>query len=73
MIDLAVEGQERKNSGVRGLALLLGFGPSLAAFVLAIWAVSWLAGLLFAIGVIGWLLALLVVRELGIYEDFDHV
>jgi|GEM_PF-3687130 len=73
LIDLAVEGQERKNSVVRGLAVLLGVGPSLLAFVLALWSVSWLAGLLFAVGIIAWPLALLVVRELGIYEDFDEV
>jgi len=73
LIDLAVENQERKNSAMRGLALLFGFGPSLVAFVIAIWSVSWIAGLLFALGITAWPLALLAVHELGIYERFDQI
>jgi amino acid transporter len=57
--------QERKNSMFRGLAVGLGFIPSLVAIILFIASFSIIASILFTILIIFWIIILDIVTYLG--------
>ena len=61
--------QRRKISHFRGLAVALGFPPSMLAFALAIGHISIVAAALFVIGCVFWFFVVDVVTYLGAFRQ----
>ena len=60
--------QERKNSVFRGLAVGLGFIPSLIAIILFTASISIIASIIFTISILFWI----IVLDIVIYLGFKH-
>ena len=65
LLDPIVDAQKRAASASRGVAVFLGFTPSLTALVMVISSFSVIAATLFAVLVIAWSVWIFVVRLIG--------